>query len=140
MIGGTFNVRCSGAVGHAVGHSKRREVRRVGESGLEHEERSFPETIGCQESRRRRRTLFAAALLPGSLTGSPDGSRVLSASLDQWATITTVDGPAHEPVRLRGSNGIHDAEFSPDGMSVVLGSSDGDVRVIPVTGGAGRVG
>ncbi len=67
-----------------------------------------------------------------SVSFSADGSRVLSAS--EVAKITTLADPG-APVGMRGSYFASDAEFSPDGSWVAIGSESGDVRVLPVAGG-----
>ncbi len=62
-----------------------------------------------------------------SVAFSADGKRVLSASNDQTARITTVDG-TRQPVILRGNYEVDAAAFSPDGEWVALGSDDARVR------------
>jgi WD40 repeat protein len=77
----------------------------------------------------------AKAILRGHRAGvslasfSPDGGRVLTASLDGTARVWKADGSG-EPIVLRGHGGEVDAAaFSPDGTHVATTSSDGTVRI-----------
>jgi WD40 repeat protein/serine/threonine protein kinase len=59
---------------------------------------------------------------------SPDGQRVVSASLDRTVRVWKADGSA--PMVLRGhDDGVVSASFSPDGQQVVSASWDKTVRV-----------
>jgi WD40 repeat protein len=67
---------------------------------------------------------------------SPDGSRVVSAGNDGTVRVwTTTGGPDHDPVVLRGHQGlVWSVAFSPDGRWVVSSSNDNTVRVWTTTG------
>jgi WD40 repeat protein len=67
---------------------------------------------------------------------SPDGSRVVSAGNDGTVRVwTTTGGPDHDPVVLRGHQGlVWSVAFSPDGRSVASSGNDGTVRVWKITG------
>ncbi|WP_147333195.1 hypothetical protein, partial [Archangium gephyra] len=62
---------------------------------------------------------------------SPDGQRIVTASLDKTARVWKADGRG-EPVVLRGHEAsVSSAEFSPDGHRIVTASSDKTARVWP---------
>jgi WD40 repeat protein/tetratricopeptide (TPR) repeat protein len=60
---------------------------------------------------------------------SPDGSRIVTASLDNTARVwdASTGLPLTEP--MRHDNWVRDAEFSPDGLKVVTASGDKTARV-----------
>ncbi|WP_437573120.1 nSTAND1 domain-containing NTPase [Sorangium sp. So ce887] len=60
---------------------------------------------------------------------SPDGKRIVTASLDRTARVWNADG-AGEPLVLRGhEDGVYSAAFSADGKRIVTGSLDRTARV-----------
>jgi WD40 repeat protein len=70
---------------------------------------------------------------------SPDGTRVVTASMDGTARIWSVDGTG-QPVVLSGHNNeVYAAEFSPDGERVATVSADSTGRVWSADGSGGPV-
>ncbi|MEE8572389.1 MAG: LpqB family beta-propeller domain-containing protein, partial [Gemmatimonadota bacterium] len=70
---------------------------------------------------------------------SPDGTRVVTASMDGTARIWRVDGMG-EPVVLSGhSSEVYTAAFSPDGAHVVTASLDSTARVWSADGSGNAV-
>ncbi len=66
---------------------------------------------------------------------SPDGTRVVTTSLDTTARVWNADGTG-EPVVLSGHTGpVTFAAFSPDGARIVTASSDNTARVWNTDGG-----
>ncbi|MCP5103701.1 MAG: TIR domain-containing protein [bacterium] len=64
---------------------------------------------------------------------SPDGSRVLTASLDKTAKLWDSEGKLL--VELKGYNGpVFSAVFSPDGSRVLTASSDGTAKLWDIKG------
>ena len=64
---------------------------------------------------------------------SPDGTRIVTASVDETARIWDA-GTGAELLVLRGHDGsIHSAAFSPDGTRVVTAAGDGTARVWDIT-------
>ncbi|HYO60055.1 CHAT domain-containing protein [Archangium sp.] len=64
-----------------------------------------------------------------AISFSPDGKRVVTASLDKTAWVWSADGKG-EPVVLRGHEGsVYSAAFSPDGKRVVTASEDKAARI-----------
>ncbi|WP_437758217.1 nSTAND1 domain-containing NTPase [Sorangium sp. So ce1389] len=60
---------------------------------------------------------------------SPDGKRIVTASLDKAVRVWSADGIG-EPLVLRGhESGVLSADFSPDGKRIVTASADKTVRV-----------
>ncbi|HEX5744774.1 MAG TPA: AAA family ATPase [Archangium sp.] len=60
---------------------------------------------------------------------SPDGQRIVTASLDKTARVWKADGSG-EPVVLRGHEAsVLSAAFSPDGQRIVTASEDNTARV-----------
>ncbi|WP_433931103.1 protein kinase [Sorangium cellulosum] len=60
---------------------------------------------------------------------SPDGKRIVTASIDNTARVWNADGTG-EPLVLRGHDDlVFSAAFSPDGKRIVTGSSDKTARV-----------
>ena len=60
---------------------------------------------------------------------SPDGTRIVTASVDKTARVWRADGSG-EPVVLRGhEERVTSAAFSPDGTRIVTGSYDNTARV-----------
>ena len=65
--------------------------------------------------------------------GSPDGTRVVTASGDKTARLWDV-ATAKEIAVLRGHNNqVHSAAFSPDGTRVVTASNDNTARLWTVS-------
>ncbi|MGC1188093.1 MAG: AAA family ATPase [Candidatus Acidiferrales bacterium] len=61
---------------------------------------------------------------------SPDGARVVTASVDGTARIWDAKtGQQLNAQPMRHANWVHTAEFSPDGTEVITGSWDGTARV-----------
>ena len=66
---------------------------------------------------------------------SPDGSRLLSVSVDGRVQVRDVATLAETGPALRHSNAVVSAEFSPDGRWVVTTALDGAIRVWdPISG------
>jgi WD40 repeat protein len=66
-----------------------------------------------------------------SASFSPDGQRIVTASLDNTARVWKADGKG-EPVVLRGHESyVTSASFSPDGQRLVTASWDKTARVWP---------
>jgi WD40 repeat protein/MinD-like ATPase involved in chromosome partitioning or flagellar assembly len=83
-----------------------------------------------------------AAVLRGHTDGlviarfSPNGQRVVTASLDKTARVFPVDGEG-DPLVLSGhTDRLLDAKFSPDGKFVATSSADRTVRVWSTTDGS----
>jgi WD40 repeat protein len=71
-----------------------------------------------------------------SASFSPDGSRVVTGSLDQTARVWDAKSGA-EVVTLKGHTGVvNSASFSPDGSRIVTGSSDSTAKVWDAESGA----
>jgi hypothetical protein len=70
-----------------------------------------------------------------SATFSPDGARVLSASLDNTAQVWDAATGAPIGTALRLGGAVYDAAFSPDGKRVVTASSDKTARLWDATTG-----
>jgi WD40 repeat protein len=70
-----------------------------------------------------------------SATFSPDGARLLTASLDNTAQVwdAATGAPIGAALRLEGA--VYDAAFSPDGKRVVTASSDKTARLWDATTG-----
>jgi WD40 repeat protein/serine/threonine protein kinase len=91
-----------------------------------------------EATRAVKRLLYAgvaSAVLAGheldvrSASFSPDGARIVSASLDKTVRVWRVDGMG-EPLVLRGHDeAVSSASFSPDGTRIVSASLDKTVRV-----------
>jgi len=65
---------------------------------------------------------------------SPDGTRIVTASIDKTARVWRADGRG-EPVVLTGhTDWVRHAAFSPDGTRIVTASRDGTARVWPADG------
>ncbi|HEX2915391.1 MAG TPA: hypothetical protein VH186_31810 [Chloroflexia bacterium] len=63
-----------------------------------------------------------------SLSFSPDGTRLLSASSDNTARIWPFDGKGEALVLKGHAKAVWSAAFSPDGKTVVTASEDGTIR------------
>jgi WD40 repeat protein len=70
---------------------------------------------------------------------SPDGTRLVTSSLDHTVRVWVADGSG-EPVVLRGHEGpVVSAAFSPDGTRIVTASEDGTARVWAADGSGAPV-
>ena len=71
-------------------------------------------------------------------TYSPDGRRVVTASVDQTAHVWNADGTG-QPVILRGHTApVNTARFSPDGARIATTSNDTTVRIFAADGSVPR--
>ena len=71
-----------------------------------------------------------------SASFSPDGSRVVTASLDRTAKVWDAKSGA-EVLTLKGhTDSVRSASFSPDGSRVVTASRDGTAKVWDAKSGA----
>jgi WD40 repeat protein len=68
-----------------------------------------------------------------SASFSPDGSRIVTASLDRTAKVWDARTGA-EVLTLKGrTNGVYSASFSPDGSRIVTAGTDGTAKVWDAT-------
>ncbi len=63
---------------------------------------------------------------PNTVNISPDGQRLVTASVDRTARTWRIYSARYAPLELRHGGGVSGAKFSPDGMSVMtLGGTNG---------------